>query len=156
MKRYLILHERHPLSAVAFLNGFSVAKMIMQSLRAARCWVRERDNNRGFRALAHAANSRTTANAVMLNAKSAVFRLTGVGAMCALIGLRVGAASFGYSYVHDPRTSVQKMAQAFAEALEKTTLTLDPHPAAKLAPNGAQVKISAGALVPVWAEGSDL
>jgi hypothetical protein len=71
--------------------------------------------------------------------------MIGIGAMCSLIGLGVGAAFFGYSYIHDPRTSAQKMAQAFAEALEKTTLRgevkLDPQAAVKLDTNGAQVQV---------------
>src|SRR5262249_31634183 len=112
------------------------------------------------RALAQAVNSRITADAVMLKAKSAVWRLTGVGAMCALIGLGVGAAFFGYSYIHDPRTSAQKMAQAFAEALQKTTLTttgevkLDPHAAVKLDPNGAQVNVNPTSTIRLDASGT--
>jgi hypothetical protein len=104
-------------------------------------------NTQPNRALAQAVNSRITADAVMLKAKSTVWRLTGVGAMCALIGLGVGAGFFGYSYIHDPRTSAQKMAQAFAEALEKSTLRtmgevkLDPQATVKLDANGAQVKL---------------
>ena len=82
----------------------------------------EAANTQPNRALAQAVNSRITADAVMLSAKSTVWRLTGVGAMFALIGLGVGVGFFGYSYVHDPRTSAQKMAEAFAEALEKSTL----------------------------------
>jgi hypothetical protein len=107
----------------------------------------EAANTQPNRALAHAVNSRITADAVMLRAKSTVWRLTGVGAMCALIGLGVGAGFFGYSYIHDFRTSAEKMAQAFAEALEKSTVRttgevkLDPQATVKLDANGAQVKL---------------
>jgi hypothetical protein len=92
-------------------------------------------------ALAHAVNSRINADAMMLKAKSAAFHLASVGAMCALIslgvGLGVGAGFFGYSYVNDSRTSAEKMAQAFSEALEKATLTGE----VKLDTNGAQVRV---------------
>ena len=105
----------------------------------------EAANTQANRSLAQAVNSRIMADAVMLNAKSTVWRLIGIGVMCSLIGLGVEAAFFGYSYIHDPRTSAQKMAQAFAEALEKTTLTgevkLDPQAAVKLNTNGAQVQV---------------
>jgi hypothetical protein len=103
-------------------------------------------NTRSNRALAQAVNSRITADAVMLSAKSALWRLTGVGAMCALVGAGVGAAFFGYSYLHDPRTSAEKMATAFVDALEKSTLKmtgdvkLDPQATVKL-DAGAQVKV---------------
>jgi hypothetical protein len=120
----------------------------------------EAANTQPNRALAQAVNSRITADAVMLNAKSTVWRLTGLGAMCALIGLGVGAAFFGYSYIHDPRTSAQQMAQAFAEALEKTTLTttgevkLDPQAAVKLDPNGAQLRVDPTSTVRLDASGA--
>jgi hypothetical protein len=120
----------------------------------------EAANTQPNRALAQAVNSRITADAVMLKAKSTVWRLTGLGAMCALIGLGVGAAFFGYSYIHDPRTSAQKMAQAFAEALEKTTLTttgevkLDPQAAVKLDPNGAQLRVDPTSTVRLDASGT--
>ena len=118
----------------------------------------EAANTQPNRALAQAVNSRITADAVMLKAKSTVWRLTGVGAMCALIGLGVGAGFFGYSYIHDPRTSAQKMAQAFAEALEKSTLSagevkLDPQATVKLA-NGGQVKVDSTGTVRLDASGA--
>jgi hypothetical protein len=112
----------------------------------------EAANTQPNRALAHAVNSRITADAVMLKAKSTVWRLTGVGAMCALIGLGVGAGFFGYSYIHDPRTSAQKMAQAFAEALEKTTLTTTGE--VKLDPNGAQIKVDPTSTIRLDASGT--
>src|SRR5262249_15414569 len=114
-------------------------------------------NTQPNRALAQAVNSRITADAVMLKAKSTLWRLTGVGAMCALVGLGVGAGFFGYSYIHDPRTSAQKMAQAFAEALEKLTLRgevkLDPQATVKLA-NGGQVKVESTGTVRLDASGA--
>ena len=84
----------------------------------------EAANTHSNRALAQAVNSRITADAVMLSAKSTLWRLTGVGAMCALIGAGVGVVFFGYSYVHDPRTSAEKMVTAFVEALEESTLKM--------------------------------
>jgi hypothetical protein len=112
------------------------------------------------RALAQAVNSRITADAVMLSAKSTLWRLTGVGAMCALIGIGAGAVFFGYSYVHDPRTSAEKMAIAFTQALEKSTLKtsgevkLDPQATVKLDANGAQVKIDPASAVRLDASGT--
>jgi hypothetical protein len=120
----------------------------------------EAANTQPNRALAQAVNSRITADAVMLKAKSTVWRLTGVGAMCALIGFGVGVGFFGYSYIHDPRTSAQKMAQAFAEALEKSTLRttgevkLDPQATVKLNANGAQVKVDPTGTVRLDASGT--
>ncbi len=117
----------------------------------------EAANTQPNRALAQAVNSRITADAVMLKAKSTVWRLTGVGAMCALIGLGVGAGFFGYSYIHDPRTSAQKMAQAFAEALEKSTLRRGQARSpgdGKADANGAQVKVESTGTVRLDASGT--
>jgi hypothetical protein len=120
----------------------------------------EAANTQPNRALAQAVNWRITADAVMLSAKSTVWRLTGVGAMFALIGLGVGVGFFGYSYVHDPRTSAQKMAEAFAEALEKSTLRttgevkLDPQATVKLDADGAQVKVDPTGTVRLDASGA--
>lgn len=74
------------------------------------------------RALASAVNSRISADAQMLNAKAALWRFGGLGALCALIGVGIGAAFFGYSYVNDSGASADKMATAFVKALESTTL----------------------------------
>ena len=98
------------------------------------------------RALAQAVNSRINADAVMLTAKSTLWRLTGVGTMLALLGVGVGAALFGYSYVHDPRSSVEKMATAFSEALEKTSLKTTGE--VRLDPT-AQVALKDGAVVDI-------
>src|SRR4051794_13642666 len=103
------------------------------------------------RALAQAVNSRINADAVMLAAKSTLWRLSGVGTMFALLGLGVGAALFGYSYVHDPRSSADKIATAFAEALEKTTLKTTGE--IKLDPT-AQVSLRDGATVGVEPDAS--
>jgi hypothetical protein len=100
-------------------------------------------------ALASAVNSRIKADAMMLKAKSAAFHLASVGAMCALIclggGLGVGAGFFGYSYINDSRTSAEKMAQAFSNALEKATLTRE----VKLDTNGALVQVDPTSTVKV-------
>jgi hypothetical protein len=106
----------------------------------------EATNTPPNRALAQAVNSRINADAVMLRAKSTLWRLTGVGTMLALIGVGVGAALFGYSYVHDPRSSAEKMATAFAEALEKTSLKTTG--GVRLDPT-AQVALKNGAVVDI-------
>jgi hypothetical protein len=107
----------------------------------------------GNRALAAAVNSKIKADARIINAKSAIWLLGGIGVMCALIGVGIGAAFFGYSYAHDPRTSVAKMADAIAQALDKTTLKTTGEVALK----DATVKLDAtGTTVKLDATGTTL
>jgi hypothetical protein len=80
-------------------------------------------------ALAHAVNNRIGADAnyvhaqgVMLSARAWLWRFAGLGAFVLLSGIGVGAAFFGYSYYSDSRTSADKMASAFATALEHANL----------------------------------
>jgi hypothetical protein len=79
------------------------------------------------RALAAAVNARIRSESRIINAKAALWRLSGVGILCALIGAGIGAAFYGYSYVgtdRAPRT--EQVAQALTQALEKTTLKVEP------------------------------
>lgn len=79
------------------------------------------------RALAAAVNARIRSENRIVNAKAALWRLSGVGILCALIGAGIGAGLYGYSYLgtdRSPRTD--QVAQALAQALEKTTLKVEP------------------------------
>ncbi|MDB5513179.1 MAG: hypothetical protein JWR08_2662 [Enterovirga sp.] len=73
------------------------------------------------RVLASAVNSRIKADARLLNARAALYRLIGIGAVCALSGVGIGAAFFGYSYTADPTFPTAKVANTVALALEKVT-----------------------------------
>jgi hypothetical protein len=79
------------------------------------------------RALSSAVNARLRSDARILNAKAAFWRMVGGGVLCALIGAGIGAAFYGYSYARDPAPTAQRTAQAFAEALDRVTLKLDPN-----------------------------
>ncbi len=104
------------------------------------------------RALAAAVNKRIHAEGAMLAAQASVWRLGGVGVLLLLAGVGVGAACVGYSYVNDSRTSADKMAGAFAQALDHAnlgrvrldtsdnTIKLDPDALIHLDPN-ATVKV---------------
>lgn len=84
------------------------------------------ENNVG---LASAVNNRIEADgrlirgqAVMLTAKAWLWRLGGLALLAVGIGAGVGLILFGLSYYNDPRTSADKMASAFAAALEHANL----------------------------------
>jgi hypothetical protein len=88
--------------------------------------------------LASAVNYRIRADGSMIAAKSILWRLAGVGALCLMAGCGIGAALFGYSYVTDSRTSAEKMAAAFAAALDHANLgsvRLDPNATVKIDPS---------------------
>jgi hypothetical protein len=79
--------------------------------------------------LAHAVNNRIDADGrlirgqgMMLTAKAWLWRFAGLGAFVMLAGIGIGSAFYGYSYVSDSRTSAEKMAAAFAAALEHANL----------------------------------
>jgi hypothetical protein len=95
-------------------------------------------NSPDNRVLAASVNARIAADARMVSARAAMCWLAGFGIMAALIGSGIGAACYGYAYVHDPRTSVQKMAEAFASALQGTTFTATGEVALK---SGASVEL---------------
>ena len=74
------------------------------------------------RVLASAVNARIKSDARLLSARAALYRLTGIGILCALTGAGIGAAFYGYSYVSDPTFPTVKVANTVAEALSKVTL----------------------------------
>ncbi len=73
-------------------------------------------------ALAAAVNARMAADSRIVNAKAALLRLAGVGALMALTGVGVAAVLFGWSLVKDERPSADKIADALVRALDRTTL----------------------------------
>ena len=73
------------------------------------------------RVLASAVNSRIRSDARLLNARAALYRLAGIGLVCALAGVGIGAAFYGYSYANDPTYPTAKVTAAVAEALSKVT-----------------------------------
>lgn len=97
--------------------------------------------------LASTVNGRLRAEARWQRAKAAAWYMRGFGVMALLIGAGTGLAFYGYAYVHDPRTSVEKMAAAISQALEKTTLhangevALRPDSTVALDTSGASVKL---------------
>ncbi|KFC74836.1 hypothetical protein FG93_01015 [Bosea sp. LC85] len=74
------------------------------------------------KALAAAVNARMAADSRIVNSKAAMFRALGIGGAIALVGIGIGAAFFGFSYVTDSKSATEKMANAFAAALERTTI----------------------------------
>lgn len=108
---------------------------------------------RANRALASAVNSRIAADARSISAKAALLRMVGIGSLVALSGLGAGLAFFGYSYVNDSRTSTAKMADAFAQALERSTLkttgevSVASGGTVSLDTNGAQVGLTQNSAV---------
>lgn len=94
-------------------------------------------------ALAGAVNSRIKSDAAMVAAQAVLWRLVGVGACAALVGVGVGAALFGYSYITDATRNADRVATAFVEALEKTTIKTT-----------GEVKIEPGAKVTLDTTGS--
>ncbi|WP_428491213.1 hypothetical protein [Rhodopila sp.] len=110
--------------------------------------LRPTNSNSG---LAAAVNNRIRADGSMIAAKSAMWRLVGVGALCLMAGCGIGAALFGYAYVADSRSSAEKMATAFAAALDHAnlgTVRLNPESVVKLDPN-ATVKVDPNAALKV-------
>jgi hypothetical protein len=73
-------------------------------------------------ALASAVNARMAADSRIVNAKAALLRLAGVGAVMALTGVGAAAAMFGYSFIKDERSSADKIADSLVRALDRTTL----------------------------------
>jgi len=97
--------------------------------------------------LASAVNNRIKADGSMIAAKAALWRLVGLGAFCLLTGLGVGAVFLGYAQVTDSRTSAERMATAFASALEHAnlgTVRLSPESTVNIKPD-ASIKLDATA-----------
>ena len=83
-------------------------------------------NTADNRALASAINSRLRSDARIVGAKAALWRLVGGGVLCALAGVGLGCAFYGYSYIADSGAPNERVAQAFATALDRVKLKLDP------------------------------
>ena len=67
------------------------------------------------RVLANAVNARIKADARILNAKAAFWRLAGWALVCAMIGVGVGAAFVGWTYSRGPEVvDTEKVARAVA------------------------------------------
>lgn len=88
------------------------------------------------RVLAGAVNARIKADARILNAKAAFWRLAGWSLMLAMIGIGTGAALLGWTYSRGPAIEAEQVAQAVAAALQTVTLkaegTVKLDPDAKL------------------------
>ena len=81
----------------------------------------ELPNTAENRVLASTVNARIRSDARLLNARAALYRLAGIGILCALTGVGIGAAFYGYSYANDPTFPTAKVANTVAEALSKVT-----------------------------------
>lgn len=73
------------------------------------------------RVLAGAVNARIKADARILNAKAAFWRLAGWALVCAMIGVGTGAALLGWTYSRAPAIEADLVARAVAEALQTVT-----------------------------------
>jgi len=89
------------------------------------------------RVLANAVNARIKAEARILNAKAAFWRLGGLALVCAMIGVGTGAALYGWTYSRGPAIEADQVARAVAAALQTVTLktegTVKLDPEARLA-----------------------
>jgi hypothetical protein len=95
----------------------------------------------------------------LLAAKSAMWRMLGFGVGTLSIGAAIGLGLFGYSFVTDTKTAEERLTRAFAEALQKNTLTvagtvgIGPDATVALQPGGrvemapGQVALAPGATV---------
>ncbi|TDR90031.1 hypothetical protein [Enterovirga rhinocerotis] len=104
------------------------------------------------RVLAGAVNARIKADARILNAKAAFWRLAGWALVCAMIGIGVGAALVGWTYSRGGTEAVdsEKVARAVAAALG--TVTLKTEGTVKLDPE-SRLAASPPAEVPRPTEG---
>jgi hypothetical protein len=73
-------------------------------------------------ALSAAVSGRIRSEARIVTAEAAMRWLVGIGALCLLLGAGVGAALFGYSYITDGRTSLEKLTTAVADGLDRVVL----------------------------------
>jgi hypothetical protein len=95
------------------------------------------------RVLASAVNAKIKADARIINAKAAFWRLAGWGLVCAMIGVGAGAALWGWTYSRGPAVEADQMARAVAAALG--TVTLKTEGTVKLDP---EARIGAAAPTP--------
>jgi hypothetical protein len=113
-----------------------------------------------------AVSRRIASDTLKSTAMAAMYRCLGIGGCFLLLGGGVGLALYGYSYITDTRTSMDKLASAIADALDKVQLKgtmmvngsvpLDTTDAkVRLDTDGAKVKLDADdATVKLDADGS--
>jgi hypothetical protein len=99
--------------------------------------------------------SRLSADAGMVGAKAALWRLMGYGLLAAGVGAGVGTGVLlgflGYSYVTDSQAAAEKIADAISNALAKTPITASG--VVKLA-DGGQVELKPGGVVSLQPDAS--
>lgn len=105
------------------------------------------------RVLANAVNAKIKADARILNARAAFWRLAGWALVCAMMGIGTGAALYGWTYSRGPAIEADQMARAVAAALQTVTLKtegtvkLDPDarlPAAAPTPRPTEAQLGEG------------
>jgi hypothetical protein len=100
------------------------------------------------RALASTVTSRLNADARMIAATATFWRLLGIGGLLLMVGMGVGVACYGYSYVTDQRAAMGTLTTAMVDALNKVTLktegTVKADGTVKLDATGAVVKLDTG------------
>lgn len=74
------------------------------------------------RVLANAVNARLKSDARIQNAQAAFWRLAGLALVCAMTGVGVGAALYGWTYARQPVIQAEEVASAVASALSGLTL----------------------------------
>jgi len=102
-------------------------------------------DNAGFAATVQ---RRIRADGSRTAAIAAMYRWFGRGLFVVALGAGVGAAFFGYSYITDSTTSMQKVSDAVADALSKVTL--------KVADVGGTVQIDPNSKVPLDTDGASV
>lgn len=89
------------------------------------------------RVLANAVNARLKSDARIQNAQAAFYRLAGIALVCAMTGVGIGAALYGWTYARQPVIAAEQVANAVAAALSGLTLrtegTVKLDPEARLA-----------------------
>ena len=124
------------------------------------------ENNR---ALASVIGRRIKSDASRIAATATFWRLLGVGGLCLFAGIGLAAAFFGYSYITDSRSTMEKLTEAMANGLNRVVLKTDGKVtlaeggtvrladggSVKLDANGAVVRLdSSGAVVRLEGGGS--
>jgi hypothetical protein len=96
--------------------------------------------------LASTVASRIGADAKMVAATAAFWRLLGLGGLLLLAGAGAGLACYGYAYATDQRAAANRLSAALADALNKVTLRTDG--SVKLDSTGSAVGLdTSGAVV---------